>query len=159
RIGQPQWILGVLGALTILWRGPQRRTTLFFALVALATFGLMVPQTDPIWQRISVLPYLQFSFRLLGVLVPCLAWLAGAFANWLMGRVSVARIVVAPALAGLCLFAAVPMLTPLPWPDFGPVNAKAILDFGLYGMWGVGTSWGGAFLPTTVRLPPAVKPA
>ncbi|MEP7358111.1 MAG: hypothetical protein ABI847_12780, partial [Anaerolineales bacterium] len=64
-----------------------------------------------------------------------------------------------PALAGWCLFAAVPMLSPLPWPDFGPVDAKAILNFDLYGLWGVGTTWEGEFLPVTVRIAPAVNPA
>ena len=158
RIGVPQWIFGLVGALTVSRPWRQRRATLFFALVALACFTLMVPQADPIWHLIPVLPYLQFSYRLLGVLVPCLAWLAGAAVAWVAARWPKARLGFAAAVAGMSLLAAVPILTPLPWPDFGPVTPKAIFDFDIYGLRGIGTTNDGEFLPVTVVWHPTERP-
>ena len=159
QIGLPQWIFGLLGALTVLRSGPHRRLNLFFALVALACFGLMVPQADPIWRLIPVLPYLQFSYRLLGVMVPCLAWLAGAAVAWVAARLPTARHAAATAVVGLSLLAAVPVLTPLPWPDFGPVTHKIIFDFDVYGLHGIGTTNDGEFLPINVVRRPAPNAA
>ncbi|MEP7358110.1 MAG: 6-pyruvoyl-tetrahydropterin synthase-related protein, partial [Anaerolineales bacterium] len=115
RIGVAQWVFGLLGMLTVWRAGAQRRTTLFFTLTALVTFGLMVPQADAIWRAVKVLDYLQFSYRLLGVLVPCLAWLAGAAVAWVAARRAAASSAAGMAVAGLSLLAAVPFLSPLPW--------------------------------------------
>jgi hypothetical protein len=46
------------------------------------------------------------------------------------------------------------MLNPLPWPEFGPVNPKAIVDLELTGLWFVGTTGAGEFLPVGVREEP-----
>jgi 6-pyruvoyl-tetrahydropterin synthase related domain len=159
RIGVAQWVFGLLGALTLLRPGPQRRVAVFFALVSVVTFGMMIPQSDPIWQVLRVLPYLQFSYRLLGVLVPCLAWLAGALVAWVAARRPNLRLGAASIVAGLSLLAAVPLLTPLPWPEFGPVTPKAIYDLELSGVRGVGTTNDGEFLPITVLNKPSPNPA
>jgi len=159
RIGLPQWIIGLLAALTLLRPGPKRRVGVFFALVGGVTFFMMVPQSDPIWQLLRVLPYLQFSYRLLGVLVPCLAWLAGALVAWIAAQRPRLRLGAAALLAGLCLLAAVPFLSPLPWPEFGPVTPRAIYALELSGQRGVGTTNDGEFLPITVLNKPAPNPA
>jgi hypothetical protein len=119
----------------------------------------MVPQSDPIWQVLRVLPYLQFSYRLLGVLVPCLAWLAGGLIAWIAARRPRLQLGAAALVAGLSLLAAVPFLTPLPWPEFGPVTPKAIYALELSGQRGVGTTNDGEFLPITVLNKPAPNPA
>jgi hypothetical protein len=107
---------------------------------------------------VPALAYLQFSYRLLGILVPCLAWLAGAATDALIRRAPAVQPALILGLAGLCLLAAIPLLNPLPWPDFGPVTPKVMLDDELYGLWGVGTTWQSEFLPATVRTPPGVHP-
>ena len=159
RIGLAQWVLGLLGALTMLWAGRQRRVTLFFVLIGLVTFVLMIPQSDPIWRVLQVLPFLQFSYRLLGVLVPCLAWLAGALVGWAAARRPGLQMGTAAVVAGLSLLAALPMLSPLPWPEFGDVNAKAIYALEIGGQRGVGTTNDGEFLPITVLKKPSPNPA
>src|SRR5207247_736475 len=100
----------------------------------------------PFWRLVPVLPYLQFTYRLLGVLVPCLASLAGALVAWVAAHRPAARLGAAALVAGLSLLAAVPLLTPLPWPEFGPVTPKAIYDLEIGGQRGVGTTNDGEFL-------------
>src|SRR5205823_11363927 len=77
RLGWPQWILGALGALSLLRPGPQRRATVFWALVTLPCLFVMDPVSNWFWEHLSVLPYLQFSYRLLPVTAISLALVGG----------------------------------------------------------------------------------
>lgn len=158
RLGVPQWALGLLGALTLLRPTPTRRATLFWALVAGVCLLVMVPQAAWLWERLAALQYLQFSFRLLGVVALALALLAGAavavaWAGRRVGRTALAAGLVAVTLAG-----GLRLLNPLPWPEFPAITPAAIMDFEVGGLWGIGTTWQGEFLPVTVRARPEPRP-
>jgi uncharacterized membrane protein len=152
RLGLPQW---VLGALTALHTAPQRRTTVFWAAVTTVVLLVMVPQASWLWEH-SALPYLQFSFRLLGLVAFGLALLAGAAAAWAAARVSPSA--VSLGLTAVTLAFGLPLLNPLPWPRFPPITPQAIMEFEVGGLWGVGTTWQGEFLPVGVRSTPEPLP-
>jgi hypothetical protein len=65
----------------------------------------------------------------------------------------------AAAVTGLSLLAALPMLTPLPWPAFGEVNAKAVYALELSDRRGIGTTNDSEFLPVGVISKPRPNPA
>ena len=159
RLGLPQWALGLAGALTLLRPNAWRRVTLFWALVTATLLLVAVPQADALWQAFAPLRYLQFSFRLLGALALSLALLAGAAALWAADHwrwLSPAGW--AAGLVALTLAFGLRLLNPLPWPPFPPITRAAIMDFEVGGLWGVGTTWQGEFLPVGVRAKPAPRP-
>ncbi len=160
RLGWPQWLLGLLGGLTLLRPSPQRRATLFWLLVTLPCLFLMDPLSTGVWDHVSGLPYLQFSYRLLAVTALSLACLAGAAVNGLVTRrLPVSRTGLTVILTTLTIIAGLPLLNPLPWPDFGAVDRPAILNLDLFGAWGVGTTLEGEFLPVGVQAKPRPTPA
>ncbi len=157
RLGLLQWVFALAGALTLLRSAPQRRTTLFWALVAAACLLVMVPQATWLWEHFAPLQYLQFSFRLLGVVALALALLAGAAVAWAGRRVSAAAM--AAGLVAVTLGFGLRLLNPLPWPAFPAITPQAIMAFEVGGLWGVGTTWQGEFLPVGVRARPQPHPA
>jgi hypothetical protein len=155
RLGWPQWILGALGALTLLRPSPQRRATLFWFLVTLPCLFVMDPVSNWFWQHLSALPFLQFSYRLLAVTALSVALLAGALVNALAAtRLPLRRNGLAVLLATIAVAGGLPLLNPAPWPEFGSVDPKAILNLDLFKSRGVGTTGEGEFLPVTVRAEP-----
>jgi hypothetical protein len=159
RLGWPQWVFGLLGALTLLRRGPHARVIAFFGLLAAGCVFLMLPASAWLWRAVPPLAYLQFAWRLLGPAALGLALLAGAATEW--GRALPHRLgqpAAACALVAGCLLALVPLLDPLPWPNFGPVDGNAIVDLELSGRWGVGTTHGIEFMPRAVQWAPKPHP-
>ena len=155
RLGWPQWILGLLGALTLLRASPHRRALLFWLLVTPPCLFLMDPLSTWFWDHVSLLPYLQFSYRLLDVTALSLAFLAGAVVNALaITRLPVSRNGWAVLLAAIAVIAGLPLLNPAPWPDLGPINPAAIMNLELFRGRGVGTTFEGEFLPVTVQATP-----
>jgi hypothetical protein len=155
RLGWPQWMLGLLGALTLLQPSPQRPAALFWLLVTLPCLLVMDPISGWFWDHLAVLPYLQFSYRLLAVTALSLAFLAAALVSGLAStRLPVSGNGLAVLLATITLIAGLPLLKPAPWPEFGPVNPGAILNLELFRGRGVGTTFEGEFLPVTVRATP-----
>jgi hypothetical protein len=155
RLGWPQWMLGLLGALTLLRPSPQRPASLFWLLVTPPCLFLMDPVSSWFWDHVSLLPYLQFSYRLMAVTALNLAFLAGAVVNGLPAvRLPFGPNGLAVLLAAITIIAGLPLLNPAPWPDFGPVNPEAILNLELFRGRGVGTTFEGEFLPVTVRATP-----
>jgi len=93
-IGLAQWLLGSVGfiATIILIIGairrgkhddPVLRNGVFFGLISLLLIYLITPNSNGIWESVSVLSLLQFPWRLLGPLVFALAILASMNALWI----------------------------------------------------------------------------
>ena len=155
RLGWPQLWLGGLGALTLLRPSPHRRAWLFWLLVTMPCLLLMDPLTTWLWDNLALLPYLQFSYRLLAITALSLAFLAGAVVDALAKtRLPLSQGSLAMLLSTLTLVAGLPLLNPAPWPDFGEVNPAAMMSVDLFKGRGIGTTFQGEFLPVTVKATP-----
>lgn len=160
-LGLAQWILGGLGLVTIFVVRLRRLSALFFALWAVLFIYFMLPASQLVWEAIPPLAYLQFPTRLLGPSAVMLAILAGASVSmvdalpvkWQPGRLAFAAGAVA-----LCIGAAMPLMYPAPWPDYGNADARRILATELNGR-GIGTTSANDFLPVQVLAVPGPQPA
>lgn len=91
-LGIAQWGLPLVGVIvtgamyTRGYRSNHPRTclgTVFLVIMALLLIFLMTPTASTLWDSIRALQFLQFPWRLLGVVAVCLAWLAGLNALWI----------------------------------------------------------------------------
>jgi len=158
-LGVAQWVLGLLGALSLFWRRghtrPRRLAGLFFLLAAVVLVCLTLPISIPIWERVPLMPFLQFPWRLIGPLVACLAVLAGIGVAALETAVGERWINWATAgLISLILLLAMPLTYPSEWPaEFGPTDPWGIIQSELSGRW-LGTTSAGDFVPAEVTIVP-----
>ncbi len=155
-LGVAQWVLGLMGGGSLLWRkGPRRLLGLFFVLAAALLLLLILPVSSPIWGRVPLMPYLQFPWRLLGPVAFCLAVLSG------IGVAALERLVGRPkvdwAVAGLVVIVltlALPLSYPPDWPaEFGPTDPLGIMQRELKGRW-LGTTSTGDYVPADVLVVP-----
>ena len=160
KLGLPQWGLALLAAATLGLAQAPRRAVLFWLLSAGGLLFFILPLSRPVWDAFPALALVQFPWRLLGPLGFVLAVLAGAgaaaWSAWLEHWWPRHGSTVVGALAvGGCLLAAQPMLHPLPWPDFGPMNMQRLL--GSEFDWQVGSSPTQEFMPAAVTVPPTAQ--
>jgi hypothetical protein len=154
RLGLPQWLLAVLGVLTIFQTRARRSTVLFFTGAAMVLTGLVLPASEPLWKALPALTYLQLPWRLLGPDAIVMGVLAGAVVDWatalpwMWSRAAFGSVAVAASLVG-----ALPLLDPLPWADYGPVTPQRLLVFESEG--NIGTTAQNEFLPSGVKSMPA----
>jgi hypothetical protein len=163
-LGLAQWLLALpaLGALLLLKarRTPDRseRLLLYFVLVGVGLIFLMTSASAPIWERIPLMPYLQFPWRLMGPANLMLA-VCAAGSTPLLTASPVRRWrepIVASALAATLLLA-LPVLYPPTWlPDFGGTLPQDIIEWERHSL-AVGTTSTGDFLPVKAALAP-VRP-
>ncbi len=146
-LGPAQWSLA-LPALGALLRPatPNRRILAYFVLVGLGLLFLMLPASLSVWERVPLMVYLQFPWRLLGPANLMLALCAAGGATLLpAGRWR------NPALAaGLAamLTLALPVLYPPLWPsDFGPTAPHDIIEWEQRSL-ALGTTSTADFMPT-----------
>ena len=160
KLGLAQWVLAMLGALTLAAPQPRaaRAATTYFAMIGGVVVFLILPTSTPVWDRVGVLAFVQFPSRLLGPAAFLLAGLCGAAVEW-MGhwRGPGARTGASAVALAACLLAALPLLNPLPWADFGPVNMQRLRQAELE--WEVGTTASNEFLPVTVISAPGPAPS
>lgn len=152
-LGLAQWVLAGLGALTLVFDRARRRAGLFFAFAALGLIFLMTEGSVKIWEGFSPLTFLQFPTRLLGPAALALGVLAGASVRWaeiLRPPHPWARPALGALAAAACAAAAMPLLYPPPWGDFGPVNPQRLFATEREGR-GIGTTSGNEFLPVGVK--------
>lgn len=120
--------------------------------ITLATLGLVamaLPVSAPVWERISILRFVQFPWRFLGVGTLGIALLAGAGVASLGKRASKAIPVV---VMGMMLFA-LPWLFPSRWPaQADPTPPEQIRFEGQTGA--LGTTSTGEYLPIWVQERP-----
>jgi hypothetical protein len=116
----------------------------------------MLPISRPVWDAVPALTLFQFPWRLMGPLTFVLAVMAGAAIHWAGQRPwPLMRQGAAPAALATILLAGLPLLSPLPWPDIGPVTAQRILKAEFD--WEAGTTASNEFLPTGVRVAPVAQ--
>ena len=153
-IGLPQWVLAVLGTLTVFSARRRRLSALFFAFAALALVYIMLPASINVWEAIPAMAYFQFPTRFLGPAAVVFGILAGAAVSWANGlRWKWAGPTAAGAAAAVCILGAMPLLYPPQWPEFGPVSSQRILDTELNGR-GIGTTSANDFLPVGATIVP-----
>jgi hypothetical protein len=155
-LGLAQWLLGLLGVITLLTgRTAHGRHLAYFAVAAAGLIFMMLPLSTWLWELVPLLPFMQFPWRLLGVTVILLAVLAGA------GLAGLSQLVpkwwqnkLAAAAVGLTLLLALPLSEVPPWPpEFGPAGRSRVVEIELAGHW-LGTTSTGDFVPATVESLP-----
>ncbi len=153
-LGVVQWMLATAGALTVFPRRTRRFSVLFFALMGLLTVYLILPSSAQFWEAIPPMAFFQFPARFLGPAALLVAVLAGAATTW----VALLRWRRAAPVAGLAallaiLATALPLTSPPPWGEFGPVNPRRMLQVELDGR-ARGTTSADDFLPAGVEVVP-----
>jgi hypothetical protein len=80
QIGVVPVVLSILSlaALGRLGAGSSRRLTLFFQIALLVLAFFMLSASAPLWEVLPIVIFAQFPWRLLALLMPCVAFLAGA---------------------------------------------------------------------------------
>jgi hypothetical protein len=150
-LGLGQWVSAALALLA--WfglpRGKRGQSGLAF-LAALVLIALMLPASQPVWERVPGLPYLQFPWRLLGPVAVLLAIGTGAG----IGRLPpiLARRLT-PLLIVLLIALSLPLIELPPWQTVRDTSVRAVLDQELRGRWR-GTTATDDFVPVTVVLAP-----
>lgn len=160
-LGVVQWVLGGVGvALWALRRTRYGWHTAFFVTALAVLVLLMLPVSQPVWQALPLLPFLQFPWRLLGASVAVLAVLGGIATDalltqtWLSPRL---KTWLAPLFVGATLLVALPLSQVRPWDAFGPTEAVDGLMLELEGRW-LGTTSTADFVPATVEMVPREEP-
>ena len=146
-LGLAQWLLA-LPALAALLRSEtvNRRLLLYFLLVGLGLLFLMLPISEPVWERVPWMEYLQFPWRLLGPANLMLALCAAGGATLLPDK-RWRNPTLAAGLAAILLLA-LPVLYPPMWPpDFGPTAPHDIIEWEQHSL-ALGTTSTGDFVPT-----------
>jgi hypothetical protein len=157
QLGVPQWVLAALGALMLLWQQEGRGGAVFFAVGAAGLTFLVTPPSLPVWEALPPLAFVQFPWRLLGPAALTAGISAGAAVHEVARRWPRTGLAVSVAALAALHLAALPLLDPLPWADFGPVSALRIIQSGQD--WWPGTTATNEFLPVTVRQAPGPQPA
>ncbi|MBN1886868.1 MAG: hypothetical protein JW850_02720 [Thermoflexales bacterium] len=173
-LGLVHWLLALPAIpLAILYRRrPQGQALAFFAACSAWLVFLMLSPSAFVWERVPLMPYIQFPWRLLGpaalTLAMCVGgtvWGAEATLQAWAKRLPALPVSV-PAMAGLLaavclaflLFSALPAMYPPLWsPDFGPTTPRGILQVELEGHY-LGTTSTGDFVPATVKAHPPANP-
>ena len=178
-LGLAQWLLALLAipAVARFRRDPQARLLMFFVPCALLLVLSMLSPSAFIWERVPLMSFIQFPWRLLGPAAAMLAVCAGAgVSNFKHLHCAQAQVFQTPALrAGasvsnikwveegitvaallVILILALPtMYTPMWGNEDWPTTPRGIIGVELQGRW-LGTTSTGDFIPSTVRAhPPA----
>ncbi len=156
-LGIVQVLLALGGVGALVTRRARRRALPFWLLLggALALTGLMLAISQPVWDNLSLLAYVQLPMRLRGLAALCLAPLTGVCLLWFAPRWQV----LAAALAIVLLVAsALPMLYPRYARDVP--SAPALADMFAYEetSGALSTTSFGEYLPVWARDVPTQSP-
>ncbi len=155
-LGIGQWLLAVLGVITIIsGRARSRNQALYYIIAGLLLLSLMLSLSTPIWNSIPLFPFLQFPWRFLGPLAAIIAILAGVGIGTLVDVLpSKVGLWIPAAAVALIILLALPLVQVPPWPsEFGPTTARGVLAEELAGRW-LGTTSTADFVPATVETLP-----
>ena len=160
-LGLAQWLLAVLviPAVVRCRREPQTRLWMFFALCSLFLIFLMLSPSAFLWERVPLMSFVQFPWRLLGPAAAMLAVCAGAGVSnvrYQMSSFKWAEEGITLAAMSVILVLALPTLYPPMWGnEEWPTSPRGIIAVELQGRW-LGTTSTGDFIPSTVKAhPPA----
>ena len=123
--------------------------TIYFSLSLLLYSSLTLSFTQPIWDSIPLMPFIQFPWRLLGIASLCAAILSGAAVYWLPQRAWLLSGVVITVAA----FGNLSWWYPRYCSPFKEVTLANTIQYE-FDTFTLGTSAKGEFLPTTVKLFP-----
>lgn len=141
------------------WRDSRRRQVALFGAALLVYVFLMTAASEPIWQEVPLLQFVQFPWRLLGPAAICLAMLLAAATD------TVASIRLRLALPGAGAAIVLLVLTSLFWFDpryCGGLEEPTVADLAAFELATdtIGTTAKGEYLPRTVtHYPPETAPA
>lgn len=155
-LGVIQTFLALVGILFLVARLRSRRALPFFALSisALAFIGLMLALSQPIWDNLSLLSFVQLPMRLRGLVALCLAPYVGLFAFALPRWRTVTACI---AIIGIVL-TALPMLDPRSERDV-PLNPTLSDMYAFEQHTGTfGTTSFGEYIPVWVQNIPDKSP-
>ncbi|MBI3240954.1 MAG: hypothetical protein HYZ49_01510 [Chloroflexi bacterium] len=149
-------VLALVGLVAVVWqaaRNRQQRTALSFVvwtLLCLAVYiFLTLPLSQPIWDHVPLVPFIQFPWRFLGPAALCAALLAGGGGRWLTRHQWTAA-------AAIALIAALGHLSwwyPRYCEPFKEISLGSTLQYE-YDTFTIGTTAKGEYLPRTVTLLP-----
>lgn len=155
-IGLAQWILAAIGALTVFSRRLRRTDTFFFIFASVGFIYLITQASVNFWEAIPLMSFFQFPTRFLAPTALAFAPLAGNAVRWVERfddprlRITTAA---GSAAVGAILLAAMPLLYPPSWNEFGAVTPLRMLSVELQGR-ALGTTSANDFLPIDVVVVP-----
>jgi hypothetical protein len=133
QIGAVPIVLSVfsLVALSRLRDRVQRRMTMFFQASLVAVVFLMLSASTPFWELLPIVIFAQFPWRLLALVMPCVAYLAGSVVAASAEEDSARATPLASwALVVLIIFASYTYLSPqIIEPAEGPVSLEGMMRF------------------------------
>ncbi|MBM4424015.1 MAG: hypothetical protein FJ030_11590 [Chloroflexi bacterium] len=155
-IGLVQWILALAGALTVFSRRLRRTDTFFFVFAAVGFIYLITQASVNFWEAIPIMSFFQFPTRFLAPAALAFAALAGLSVRW-VERFDKTGMKVAAAtglvLVAATIVAAMPLLYPPEWGEFGKVDALRMISVEQQGR-ALGTTSANDFLPVGVTVLP-----
>ncbi len=132
-------------------RGVQRRITIFFGVVLIASLYMTLPQSAWLWEHISILPSLQFPHRFLTISALCAAVLSAACISAIPVRWQ------QPATMSACallIVGAIPFLYPRSLPPVTPNPTLADVLAHEHESGALGTTASGEYFPMWVQFIP-----
>ena len=155
-LGLMQWLLALVAIIGLLaGRAKEWRRLTFVALAAGGLVFMMLPISEPVWDLLPLIEFLQFPWRLLGPVAFLLAILAAA-ATQILGQ-WLPRLPWSGLHLGLILILAWPLSQPPPWPaEFGATDMRAVAARERSGYW-LGTTSTSDFVPVTVDQIPRAQ--
>ena len=157
-LGWIQVSLGMLGVATVFNRRIRRFDTLLMTLGLFGATYMMTSASKGLWEMIPPMRYFQFPMRFLGSAALAIVPLCGMAMRWVALTKSKWLAALAPAVAiGLLVWAAMPLMYPQKWSEFGEVSSARFHSEELQGKW-FGTTCCHDFLPVDVEFIPPPDP-
>ncbi len=132
QIGAVPLVLSILSlaALARIRDQMRRRMVVFFQGSLLVIVFLMLPASASFWELLPIVIFAQFPWRLLALMMPCVALLSGSVMVVKEGDDERASAVATWALVGLVIFGSFTYLSPqIIKPAEGPVSLEAMMRF------------------------------
>ena len=132
QIGAVPLVLSILSlaALARIRDQMRRRMVVFFQGSLLVIVFLMLPASASFWELLPIVIFAQFPWRLLALMMPCVALLSGSVMAVKEGDDERASAVATWALVGLVIFGSFTYLSPqIIEPAEGPVSLEAMMRF------------------------------
>jgi hypothetical protein len=139
----------------VAWPGSVLLLSSFFALILSIALYMTLPQSAWLWERISLLPSLQFPHRFLTIVALCCAVLSAAFIVMVPERWRMATSV---SICALLVIQAVPFLYPRPLPAVNPNPTVADALWHERKTGAPGTTASGEYFPIWVKATPRSSP-
>jgi len=163
-LGLAQWVLGLGGLFAVTWIAIRRRhegveastsfaSAAFWGLCGTGLTLLILPLSQPVWEFLHPMAFIQFPWRLIGPAILCFSVAAGFVMPAISDLAPKWRNPIYSLLLVLPLMFCLPILVVPGWGDFGSTDREAIHAFELSGI-ALGTTSTGDYLPRDVQYVP-----